>query len=217
MKPSDRPRLNRESVLARAVALADEQGIETLSMRKLAEALGVQAMSLYNHVANKDELLDGMVEQVIAEVPLPQAGGDWRAEMGRRGIGAHRVMMAHPWAPLLVVSRVNSGPAMLTYVEATLAALIEAGFTYPQADHVWNAMDSYIYGFTLHKLRFPFQLGEYAAVARDYLPMIPAEVFPHLLGLTKEVAAERHDGLHSFEFGFELLMDGIAQLPREGV
>jgi AcrR family transcriptional regulator len=214
MSSPDRPKLSRDLVLRRAVALADAEGIEAVSMRKLAQALGVEAMSLYNHVAGKDEVLDGMVEQVIAEIPLPLAGADWRAEMLRRGEGAHGVMMAHPWAPLLVVSRANAGPAMLAYVEATLAVLVGAGFSLPQADHIWNAMDSYIYGFTLQKLRFPFRPEGYADAARGYLPMIPQGTLPQFRALTEAVAERRHDGLHDFAFGFGLLLDGVDRLPR---
>jgi len=136
------------------------------------------------------------------------------AEMRKRGQGAHAVMIAHPWAPLLVVSRVNAGPAMMAYVDATLAALVGAGFSYAMADRIWNAMDSYIYGFSLQQIRFPFQPGDYAAVARQYLPMIPADVLPHMHALTVEVAEERHDGIQNFDFGFDLLLEAIDRLPR---
>ena len=108
--------LNRERVLEAAVDLADRAGIESVSMRKLGQELGVEAMSLYNHVKNKDDLLDGIVEQVAAELEVPTLDGDWKSAMRRRALTAHAVLMRHPWATMLIVSRVNVGPAMLRYV-----------------------------------------------------------------------------------------------------
>lgn len=214
MTKVERPRLSRDVVLAQALRMADANGIEALSMRKLAQALGVEAMSLYNHVRNKDALIDGIVELVVAEFAHPDPAGDWRAEMMARGQAAHAAMMRHPWSPLLVGSRAEPGPAMLAYVEATLGCLFAAGYSVPMADHVWNAMDAYIYGFTLQRIRFPFQPGEYAAVATGYLPMLEGAGMPHLQAMTREVAEGRHDGVQSFEFGFDLLLTGLERLPR---
>jgi AcrR family transcriptional regulator len=136
--------------------LADAGGIEALSMRKLAADLGVEAMSLYNHVKNKDDILDGLVERVAAQIEVPKIGGDWKREMRKRASSAHKVLMHHRWAAMLLMSRVNIGPVMLRYVDATLGCLREAGFSHVMADHAWNTLDSYIYGFTLQALNFPF-------------------------------------------------------------
>jgi AcrR family transcriptional regulator len=184
--------LSRERILQVALQKADAEGLEALSMRKLAQELGVKAMSLYNHVANKDDMVDGMVDLVVGEIELPRLNVDWKTAMRQRAISAHTVLLRHPWA--------------------TLACLVEAGFSYPVADYAWNALDSHIYGFTLQALNFPFEAEEYAAVAKDYVAMVPPEKHPYLNQLTHQVMDGRHDGLHDFEFGLDLLLNGLETL-----
>jgi AcrR family transcriptional regulator len=203
--------LSRERILLVAMRVADESGIEALSMRRLAQELGVKAMSLYNHVANKDDVLDGMVERVVSEIELPLLGGDWKLAMRRRAISAHEVLLCHPWAALVLMSRVNVGPAMLRYVDATLGCLCEAGFSLKMADHVWNVMDSHIYGFTLQELNFPLEATDYSEAAKTGLALIPADQYPYLNRLTHEVVEGRYDGMHDFEFGLDLLLNSLAQ------
>lgn len=192
-----------------AVRLADEIGIDSLSMRKLGQKLGVEAMSLYRHVANKDEILDGIVDIVAGEIEVPIPGQDWKSEMRRRAGSAHEVLMRHPWATMLIVSRANVGPAMLRYVDATIGCLREAGFSYAMADYAWNAIDSHIYGFTLQKLNFPFAPEEYAEAAKSYIDLIPADQYPYLNGMSHEVMDGNHDGLQDFYFALDLLLDGL--------
>lgn len=215
-RPGSRTGLSRDRILAEAAKLADARGIEELSMRSLAQQLGVEAMSLYNHVANKDDVLDGMVEHVVAQIVLPDPDGDWRTEMHLRAQSAHAELLAHPWAGMLMVSRANVGPAMLRYVDATIGCLVEAGFSYPMADYAWNAMDCHIYGFTLQKLNFPFQPDEYAKAAAQYLPMIPTDEYPYLNRMTTLVASREHDGVQSFEFGLNFILDGLQELLDTG-
>jgi AcrR family transcriptional regulator len=211
-KKRSREPLSEERVMRAAIDLADEAGLEALSMRRLGQALGVEAMSLYKHVANKDAILDGIVERVAAEIDVPAVGGDWKAELRKRATSAHAVLLRHPWAAMLIMSRVNTGPAMLRYVDATIGCLVEAGFSYRLADHAWNALDNHIYGFTLQKLNFPFEPAEYAEVARSYVDQIPRDQLPHLYGLTVEVMEGHHDGLTDFAFGLELILDGLERL-----
>jgi AcrR family transcriptional regulator len=211
-KSARRAPLNRASVLQAALRMADRDGLESLSMRDLARELKVGAMSLYNHVANKEDILDGLLELVASELDVPAVGGDWRTTMRQRAVSAHRVLMRHPWATLLIVSRVNIGPHMLRYVDATIGCLREAGFSYPLADHAWTAIDAYIYGFTLQKRSFPLNPSEYAAAAARFLPMIPVEQFPYLNGMSQEVIAGRHDGVHQLELGLELILDGLERM-----
>lgn len=201
--------LSRERVLRAAVRLADEGGIESLSMRKLAQDLGVKAMSLYNHVANKDDLLDGIVDIVVSEIEVPNFGVDWKTAMRRRAMSAHEVLLRHPWSTMPLVSRVNVGPAMLRYVDATLGCLREAGFSLEMADRAWNAIDSHIYGFTLQELNFPFETEEYSEAAKNGLSLIPADKYPYLNRLTHDVIEGRYDGIHDFEFGLELILNGL--------
>jgi AcrR family transcriptional regulator len=201
--------LSRERVLQAALQQADEGGIEALSMRKLAQVLGVQAMSLYNHVANKDDLLDGIVDRVVGEIEVPSLETDWKSAMRQRSASAHTVLLCHPWATMPLVSRVNVGPAMLRYVDATLGCLYEAGFSFEMADRAWNAIDSHIYGFTLQELNFPFEAAEYSEEAAKGLSLIPAEQYPYLNRLTQYVMEGRYDGIHDFEFGLELILSGL--------
>jgi AcrR family transcriptional regulator len=208
-KPEARLPLNRERVLRAAIELADAQGLPALSMRSLATLLDVQAMSLYNHVSNKDDILDGMVDLVVSEIEVPSAAVPWRVAMRARAHSAHAVLLRHPWACALLMSRMNIGPYMLRYIDATLGCLWQAGFTLPQADHAWNALDSYIYGFTLQKLNFPLKAEEYSAMAASFLPALPAERYPSMRALTELVATRQHNGLHDLDFGLELILAGL--------
>jgi len=211
-KAARRQPLSRDKVLRAALEMADAGGLESLSMRNLALALRVEAMSLYNHVANKDDILDGLVDMVVSEIDVPVLGADWRQVMRERARTAHAVLMRHPWCTMLFVSRVNVGPNMLRYMDATIGCLREAGFSYAAADHAWNALDAYIYGFTLHKLNFPVDPSEYASAAKQFLPLIPADQFPYLNGMSQEVIAGRHDGMHQLEFGLDLILDGLERV-----
>jgi len=207
--PVTRLPLTRERVLEAGIAMADARGLGPLSMRLLADALGVKAMSLYNHVAHKDDLIDGMVDIIAGRISLPAAGGDWKSAMRQRAVSAREVFLKHPWAPLLVVSRINIGPAMLRLIDATLGCLHAAGFSYEAADQALNALDSYLYGFTIQELNFPLAPEHYASAARDFLPMLPAAQYPHMRALTESVISGRHSGLHDFQFGLNLLLDGL--------
>jgi AcrR family transcriptional regulator len=209
--PSPAP-LSRERILRAALHLADEGGLEALSMRKLAQALGVKAMSLYNHVTNKDDMIDGIVDIVVAEIEVPSLAENWKTAMRRRAIAAYGVLLCHPWATMAIVSRINVGPAMLRYVDATLGCLREAGFSYEMTDHAWNAIDNHIYGFTLQELNFPIEASEYADTAASFISHIPADQYPYMNQLSHYVIDGSYDGLHDFEFGLNLILDGLERL-----
>ncbi|MBF6166549.1 TetR/AcrR family transcriptional regulator C-terminal domain-containing protein [Streptomyces gardneri] len=213
--PESRPPLTRDAVLLAAVRLADEHGLAALSMRRLAQALGVEAMSLYNHVRNKDDLLDGIADLVVGEMTPPAAGGDWKAALRARSASAHEVLLRHPWATGLIGSRINVGPAMLRYIDATVGCLRAAGFSLPQADRAWNALDSHLYGFTLQELHFPLAPSEYASAAQQFLPRIPAEEYPHMNALSQLVIDGKHTGIADFGFGLDLILDGLERLLTE--
>ncbi|MCU0229638.1 MAG: TetR/AcrR family transcriptional regulator [Bryobacterales bacterium] len=205
----NREPLNRERILRAALVYADRHGVDSLSMRKLGELLRVEAMSLYKHVANKDAILEGIVDLVAAEMETPLVDGDWKAEMRKRAQSMHAVLMRHPWATQLMVSRVNVGPAMLRYVDATVGCLRHAGFSIPLADHAWNALDSYVYGFTLVKFYFPVAPEDYGTKSEEFLPSLPGEEYPHLREMAEEVVGGRHDGINSLEWGLDVLLDGL--------
>jgi AcrR family transcriptional regulator len=204
--------LSTERVLRAALALADAGGTDALTMRRLGQKLGVEAMSLYKHVANKDAILDGIVDLVVGEITLPAAGEDWKTAMRRRAISAHEVLVRHPWACSLLMSRVNVGPAMVRYVDATLGSLREAGFSIELADYAWNAMDSHIYGYTLQKLNHPFEPQQYPEAAETYLPQLPPGQYPHLTELAVYVMEGHYDGVPEFTFGLDLILDGLERI-----
>lgn len=210
-KSPSRVQLSRDRILLAAVELADADGIESLSMRKLAQSLNVEAMSLYNHVKNKEDMLDGMVEFVVAKITCPSLDADWKTEMRRRAHSAHKTLLEHPWSAMLLVSRVNVGPMMLNYVNSTIGCLHQAGFDYEMVDRAWNAIDSHIYGFTLQALNFPFEPSEFSDVAEQYLPQIPESDYPYLNALSQQIIQGKQDGIQEFDFGLELLLNGLAQ------
>jgi AcrR family transcriptional regulator len=204
--------LSRGRVLRAAVGVADADGAAALTMRRLGQELGVEAMSLYRHVANKDAILDGIVDLVVGEIALPSPDDGWKAAMRRRGESAHAVFLRHPWAPPLLMSRVSVGPAMLRYVDSTLGVLARAGFSLELADYAWNAMDSYIYGFTLHRLNFPIKPEEYADVASAHLPLLAGGEYPHLGAMTMYAIEGDHHGVQDVTFGLDLILDGLERL-----
>ena len=212
-KPETEPRipLSRDRVLRAAVAFADESGIGSLSMRKLGEALGVEAMSLYNHVANKDELLDGMVDLVFGEIDLPSGAADWKTAMRDRAVSARHALLRHPWAIALMQSRTSPGPATLRHHDAVIGTLREAGFSIEMAAHAFSALDSYIYGFALQEASLPFNTAEEATeVAEMILNQSSADEYPHLTELAVEhVLQPGYEYGNEFEFGLDLMLDGL--------
>ncbi|MGI8807103.1 MAG: TetR/AcrR family transcriptional regulator C-terminal domain-containing protein [Acidimicrobiales bacterium] len=212
-RPPTEPRtpLSRERVLRAAVAFADGSGMGSLSMRRLGEALGVEAMSLYNHVANKDELLDGMVDLVFSEIDLPPAGAGWKSAMRQRAVSAREVLSRHGWAIGLMESRTSPGPATLRHHDAVIGSLREAGFSIGTAAHAFSVLDSYIYGFALQEANLPFGTPEETAeVAQMILAQFPRDEYPHLTEMAVEhVLRPGYDYGNEFEFGLDLILDGL--------
>jgi len=209
--PAPRIPLSRDRVLRAAVTFADENGIETLSMRKLGQVVGVEAMSLYNHVANKEDLLDGMIDLVFAEIELPSAEEGWKRAMRQRAISVRTVLARHRWAIGLMESRTSPGPATLRHHDAVLGCLRNAGFSLEQAAHAYAALDSYIYGFALQDRGLPFGTPEEtAALAQVMLAQFPAGTYPHLAEFTfGHVLQPGYDFGNEYEFGLALILDGL--------
>lgn len=206
-----KPRLSRPKVLLAAIALADESGIESLTMRKLGERLGVEAMSLYKHVTNKDALLAGMIDSVFAEVYLPTDDPDWRSQMRRRAISMRQAMTRHPWAIGLMESGAEPGPATLRHHDRVIGTLRAAGFSIALTAHAFSALDSYIYGFAMQERALPFHTPEETAeMARVFLAQFPAETYPHLAELTtRHVLLPGYDYGDEFTFGLDLVLEGL--------
>ncbi|MEM8885678.1 MAG: TetR/AcrR family transcriptional regulator C-terminal domain-containing protein [Planctomycetota bacterium] len=203
--------LNRETVLATALRMADEGGVEALSMRKLGQALGVEAMSLYHHVRNKEEVIDGIVDLVFAEIDLPEDGEPWREAMRRRAVSARCTLLRHPWAASLMNARPNPGPATLRHHDAVIGSLRGNGFDLVLAAHAFSVIDSYLFGFALTQATLPFENEEQlAAVVQHILPRIPRDQYPHLHELTiNHVMQPGYDYADEFAFGLELVLEGL--------
>lgn len=212
MSPS-RPRLSRESVLRGAVAVADNGGIGALTMRSLADALEVKPMSIYHHVANKDDVLDGIVDIVFSEIDLPAIGGDWHAEMRRRASSAREAMRRHPWAIGLVETRTSPGPATLKHHNAVIGTLRQAGFSVVMTAHAFALIDAYVYGFALSEATLPVNGPETVTeVAGRMMDQYSPEDYPHLVEFTVEhVMKPGYDYGAEFEFGLDLVLDGLAR------
>lgn len=205
--------LSRERVLEAAIALADEAGIDALSMRKLGQALGVEAMSLYNHVANKDDILNGIVDMVVSRFELPEPGDEWKAGVRRTAISAHEVLVRHPWAASLMLSPARISSARLRYMEGILGSLRRGGFSAEMTHHAYHALDSHISGFTLWQVHFQFDEEQLADLATNFLSRLSVDEYPYLL----EHAGE-HDRVESaddegeFVFGLDLILDGLERM-----
>ena len=204
--------LTRDRVLAAGIALADADGIEALTMRRLAQALGVEAMSLYYHVANKDALLVGMLDIVVTEMELPAREAPWKAAIRRSAISAHAVLVRHPWACQLLVSGTGGpAPSRLRHMDAFLGCLRGGGFSVALTDHAYHALDSHIIGFTMWQLSFPFDTDEeLLAVAGDFLRTLPVDEFPHLAEhVDYHLRPPTDDDPNEFDFGLDLILDGL--------
>ena len=213
--PNTRKRvpLTRERVLRAAIDVADAGGIAALTIRSLATALGVKPMSVYYYVANKDEILDGIVDLVSSEIDLPVPGGDWRAEMRRRADSTRRVLGRHPWAIGLLESRVTPGPSILRHLDATIGTLRAAGFSVPMTAHASTLLDSYTYGFALQESSLPFSGPDTAAeVTESIMEQFAAEDYPHLMEMTAEhILKPGYDFGAEFEFGLNAILDALAR------
>lgn len=203
--------LSHDQVLRAAIAFADEHGIGSLSMRKLGEMLGVEAMSLYNHVASKGELLDGMIDLVFSEIDLPADGTGWKTAMHKRAESARDALSRHPWAIGLMESRTSPGPATLRHHDAVIGSLRQAGFSVELAAHAFSVLDSYTYGFALQEANLPFSTGEQTAeLAEMIMAQFPSDEYPHLTELTvQHVLKPGYDYGEEYEFGLDLILDGL--------
>lgn len=202
--------LTRDRVLQTAVDLADRGGIEALSMRRLGQELRVDAMALYRHVRNKDDLLDGLVEVIVAEIERPAAAGDWKATLRAQSMAARAVMLRHPWARRVFEDRPKGGPTFLLYIESVLTTLRDGGFSVELAHHVLHVMGSRIFGYNQDLLEDKTSAPSPEEAATLMRALSP---FPHVIELAQQVS---HDGVLGpcdddveFAFGLDLILDGL--------
>jgi AcrR family transcriptional regulator len=208
--------LTRERVLGAALKLADQGGIESLSMRKLGHELGVEAMAVYYHFANKDEVLDGIVDLVFSEIDLPAGGADWKTAMRGRALSVRDALSRHRWAIGLMESRANPGPANLRHHDAVIGSLRAAGFTMERVAHAYSLLDSYIYGFALTKMNLPFDAStNVGEVAQSMLHPFSNGEYPNLAEMvTEHVMKPAYDYSDEFEYGLDVILDGFGSWIR---
>ena len=214
MSKTQRQPLSRERVLQGAVDLADEIGVEALTIRKLADALGVGPMTIYHHVPGKEQIIDGMVDIVFSEIALPPTDVDWKSAIRERCISARRVLNGHWWAAPLMESRTSPGPATLAHHDAVLGCLRKAGMSLQMTAHAYAIVDSYLYGFALQEAHLPFHGDEpdvpLDQLAAGMLEALPKDTVPHFVEFTVDHALQPgYDFGDSFEFGLDLILDGL--------
>ncbi|HET7723422.1 MAG TPA: TetR/AcrR family transcriptional regulator C-terminal domain-containing protein [Propionibacteriaceae bacterium] len=203
--------LSRERVLDAAIRLADRGGLESLTMRRLGQELGVEGMALYYHFANKDEVIDGIVDLVFGEIDLPAAGADWKTAMRQRAQSLREVLLRHRWALGLMESRRTPGPANLRHHDAVIGSLRSAGLDMPMIAHAYSLLDSYIYGFALFAMNLPFQPSEEVAeLGRVTLKGFPVDAYPNLVAYISAMTPGYNYG-DEFEYGLDLVLDGLAR------
>jgi AcrR family transcriptional regulator len=208
--------LSKERVLDAAVALADAQGVEALSMRKIAQELGVVPMALYKHVANKDELLDGMVDVVVGEIDPPAGGADWKTAMRRRVLSARGALLRHPWASRVMESRTSPTPAVLAYMDSMIGMFRAGGFTIDLTHHAMHVMGSRLLGFSQELFDETADVGP--GMDAETLREL-AGTFPHITELVvaithdqASVVGQGCDDQFEFEFALDLILDGLERL-----
>ena len=212
-RSSRRQQLSRVRVLRAALAVADRTGIAGLTIRSLAAELGVKPMSVYHYVANKDAILDGIVDLVFDEIHLPTSSKDWRTEIRQRAEAARQVLGRHPWAIGLLESRNTPGPATLRHHEAALGTLRAAGFTVEMAAHAYALLDSYVYGFALQEASLPFDDTNVVEVAGPIKDALPIGEYPYMAELAAElVLRPGYAFSNEFTFGLDLILDGLERL-----
>ena len=219
-KPRGEPRvpMSRERVLRAAIDQADAGGIASLTMRKLAQELGVEAMTLYYHVANKDEILAGMVDLVVEEMELPPAAADWKSALRRTAMSSYEVLLRHPWAASLILSGTRVSRARQRHMDAILGTLRRGGFSPEMTDHAYHALDSHIMGFALWVVGMNLGSDEQlAAMAADFLAELEREEMPHLAEHVEQHLKPRDpEDEGEFAFGLDLILDGLERVRVAG-
>ncbi len=207
--------MNRERVLRAAIGLADRAGIESVSMRRLAQELDVEAMSLYHYVANTEDLVNGIVESVTSEIELPPPGSEWKSAIRSTALSAREAYLRHPWSAALVLS---AGPNMprFRYMNSMLGNLRDAGFSPSMIEHGYHLLESHIVGFTLWEVGMNLGTDEnLAALAADVLRDLPRDELPHLVEHIEQHLQPSDPGeVGTFRFGLDLILDGLEQLHR---
>ena len=220
MTAKTKPRLplSRDRILRAAVKLADKKGIDSVTMRKLAQELGFEAMSLYNHVANKDDLLEGMLDLVLAETEPPSASGEWDEAIRKSAISVHDALRRHPWSCTLLMEARRVRPTRLRYMDLLLGRLREAGFSAETTYHAYHVLDGHIFGFALWETGHTYTPEDVSHLVEKFAGVITPEAYPYLHEHAEQHFDEdAHGDVSAFEFGLNLIVDGLKKIPRRGL
>jgi AcrR family transcriptional regulator len=208
--------LSRDRILETALQLVDEGGLDALSMRKLGQALGFEAMSLYNHVANKDEVVDGILDLVLAEGEPPAPSDDWEAAVRESAISVHAALRRHPWAPALLMAPGRMRPARLRYMDSLLGRLREGGFSAEMTYHAYHVLDGHTFGFSLWEAAHTFSDEDASRMAASFDRLIPVEEYPYLREHGEQHFSEGpHHDVSAFELGLDLILDGLRRMRAD--
>ena len=208
--------LTRDRILETALALVDEGGLDALSMRKLGQALGFEAMSLYNHVANKDEVIDGILDLVLAEGDPPAPSDDWEAAVRESAISVHAALRRHPWAPALLMAPGRMRPVRLRYMDSLLGRLREGGFSAETTYHAYHVLDGHTFGFSLWEAAHTFSDEDASRMAASFDRLIPVDDYPYLREHGEQHFADGpHHDVSAFELGLDLILDGLRRMRAD--
>jgi AcrR family transcriptional regulator len=209
-QPKPRTPLSRDRILETALALTDAHGLESLTMRKLGQELGFEAMSLYNHVSGKDDVLDGILDLVLAETEPPASSGDWAAAIRSSAISVHEALMRHPWSCTLLMSSAHIRPGRLRYMDSLLGRLRDGGFSAEQTYHAYHVLDGHIFGFSFWQTSHSYSAAAVADMAELFDRTIPADEYPHLHEHGRQHLTEgAYHEVSAFELGLDLILDGL--------
>lgn len=218
LKSRDRAPLTRELILRRALAIIDTEGIKKLSMRSLGSGLEVEAMSLYYHVKNKDDIISGVLDLIVQEITVPGEDSDWRIALEQFALSARAVLRKHPWAGTLMDSHLSAGPARLHYYDSVIGTFCRAGFSIEQAARGFSLIDSYIYGFALQQAGLEAggknEESEGKDRVQEFQGSIPERSYPYLMKMTQWALENSYDPEQDFLFGINLILSGLEKLPR---
>lgn len=210
-----RPQISRDRILAAALEMADAGGLESLSMRKLAKRLGVEAMTLYHYVPAKDEIQGGIIDLVLREIELPPPGEPWKGALRRLALSYRKALARHPWAARVMFTRSEMLPSRSRYMETALRTLSEAGFSPELTDLAYHALESHVMGFTLWSASFQSLAGDLEGLAAAALRSHPEDEYPHLVQHIHHHLTPPKQPRSAFEFGLDLILDGLERLRED--
>lgn len=204
-------KITKDLIIETAFTFVDEYGLEQLSMRKLASKLGIKAMSLYNHVSNKDEVIDLLVEEVMKKITY-EDDTSWQKTISNRAHVFKDILMKHEWVIWPLLSRPHMGEFYISDFNRSVGIFIENGFTYQETDQIISSINSYIYGYVLQTLYFPIDSDSFQETAEEYKDFAPKDTLPYLWGMTNEIRLGKYSGIINFEMGLRFIIKGIEHL-----